>query len=171
LKYDVLPTDVLCYLIGLPEGRLLKWASDGYVKPYKPGRTRKPHRFSVRQCIALGIIAALSDSPRHDGVTAGYIRKTVAFFQRITDSQLMSWMQEGQGDSTPHTAESFASIDFAGFKLAHAEAPGDRELKADIKQRLGRLESLLLGRPMPKHPITRIPDMPKLPEAEAYEVR
>jgi hypothetical protein len=105
----------------------------------------------------------LSDSPRHGGVNKAYIRKTMEFFQRMTDSQLYAWLAEGQGETTEHTTECFASLDFAGFPK-RGEIPGDASLRADMKRRLHRLESFLLGKPMPKESITRLPNVSRISE-------
>ena len=52
LVYELLPSDVICFLSGCPRGRLIKYVTNGHMRPYKRGKGKRPHMWSVRQCLA-----------------------------------------------------------------------------------------------------------------------
>jgi hypothetical protein len=149
LVREGLTTPELLKAISLPKGRLDHWQKHAGVRPWRPGKTKRPSLWGARQCLALAVITALSESSRHKGVTMPFIRRTMNYFARMTDGQLLAWLSESQGECNAHTQEEFATLDWAGFDLKRGQAPGDKEIVADQKRRLARVEALLLGRDMP----------------------
>lgn len=90
-------TDEFARLVGFDPQALRNWVAHDVIRPALPGTGRgSTHLFSPQQAYALAAVAVLSGSSR--GVTYGYVRRVLAWFESMPDS--------GPGD--PHAEEAGA---------------------------------------------------------------